>query len=460
MGPLGSGKTTASIQKILELMCQQRPNKQGERRSRWVAVRNSYPDLFSTTIRDWRAITDPLKIGTMTMGHPPEIKCDFDLPDGTRVLSEGIFHALDDDEDVRKLRGMQLTFAYLNEMKELPKSIFDMALGRVDRYPMQGASSWVGVFGDTNAWDQDHWLETIAEGKRKGGYADYEILVQPGGVVKRDGVWEINPDRENRVFIGPEYYRRQIEGKREDWVHVNLANNIGYAIDGKAVHPDYSDILHSAKEPLVPTANRACHVGLDFGLTPAAAFLQRQADGRWWVFDELPMEDGDAAMLAEELKARVAQWNAKVPGLTWVFRGDRSGDERAQSDSGTPFAVLRAHGVYALPASSNDPVLRRAALDRPLTRLIHGRPGILISPVCNVIRKGLSGAFHYKRVAIAGKESLYRDVPNKTFHSHICEALEYGLMDAGEHAVINPGLNDPMMKPAIRPRSSWSPLDV
>jgi hypothetical protein len=375
-------------------------------------------------------------------------------------LSEGIFLALDKDEDVRKLRGMQLTWAYFNEMKELPKSIFDMAQGRVDRYPTQGTSSWVGVFGDTNAWDQDHWLEKIAEGKRNGAYDDYEILVQPGGVIKNDGVWVVNPDRENKLFIGDEYYKRQIEGKREDWIHVNLANQIGYAIDGKAVHPDYSDLLHCAKEILLPAENRVCHAGLDFGLTPAAAFVQRQVDGRWIVFDELPMEDGDAAMLADELKARVAQWNSKVKGLSWVFRGDRSGDERAQSDSGTPFSVLRAHGVPALPSSTNDPVLRRAALDRPLTRLVNGRPGLLISPICNVIRKGLAGAFHYKRIAIAGKESLFRDIPNKTFHSHVCEVLEYALLDAGEHSVINPGGVGLVMQPAIRATAKWSPLDV
>ena len=460
MGPLGSGKTTTSIAKLLDLICKQKANKKGERKSRWAVIRNSYPDLTNTTIRDWRQIIEPLRIGTLTMGHPPENRLDFDLPDRTRVLAEVIFLALDKDQDVRKLRGLQLTGAWFNEFREIPKSIFDMALGRIDRYPTPGSSEWVGIFGDTNAWDSDHWLEAIAEGKRQGGYKDYAVFVQPGAIKFVDGQWIVNAERENRQFLGEEYYRRQIEGKRIDWLKVNLANEIGYSIDGRAVHPDYSDTIHTARENLVPAKARVCHVGIDFGLTPAAAFTQKQSDGCWHVFDEIALEDGDATMLADEIKARLAKWNTDVEGLTWVFRGDPSGDNRAQSDSSTAFQVMRMVGVSVLPCTTNDPVLRRAALDRPLSRMVHGKPGIAISPSCKVLRKGLSGAFHYKRVEISGKEETYRDVPSKNFYSHVCEALEYALMDAGEHAIVNSASGATMMKPSIVVPQNWSPLDI
>ena len=167
MGPLGSAKTTTSIQKIIDLVTQQKPGPRGDRRTRGVVVRNTYPDLMNTTIRDFKGIVEPLRLGPMTMGHPPEMRMDLDLPDGTRVLAEIIFVALDKDDDVRKLRGMQLTWAYVNEMKEVPKSIIDMLQARVDRYPAQGSSAWTGIFGDTNAWDSDHWIEKIAEGIRE-----------------------------------------------------------------------------------------------------------------------------------------------------------------------------------------------------------------------------------------------------------------------------------------------------
>ena len=52
MGPLGSGKTVESCQKLFKLMCQQEPNAQGIRPSRYIAVRYTYPDLTSTTIKE------------------------------------------------------------------------------------------------------------------------------------------------------------------------------------------------------------------------------------------------------------------------------------------------------------------------------------------------------------------------------------------------------------------------
>ncbi|MDG1950133.1 MAG: hypothetical protein P8J32_04975, partial [bacterium] len=60
MGPLGSGKTFAACQRILKQMCEQEPNAEGKRISRWLAVRNTYPDLMGTTVKDFIAIFEGL----------------------------------------------------------------------------------------------------------------------------------------------------------------------------------------------------------------------------------------------------------------------------------------------------------------------------------------------------------------------------------------------------------------
>ena len=62
MGPLGSGKTVQCILKLFDLMCEQEPVKDpnhkhyGVRLSRVIAARNTYSELFSTTIKDWLEI--------------------------------------------------------------------------------------------------------------------------------------------------------------------------------------------------------------------------------------------------------------------------------------------------------------------------------------------------------------------------------------------------------------------
>ena len=58
MGPLGSGKTYASLIKLMRWMQIQEPNPQGVRPTRFLAIRNTYPDLMGTTVKDFQAMFD------------------------------------------------------------------------------------------------------------------------------------------------------------------------------------------------------------------------------------------------------------------------------------------------------------------------------------------------------------------------------------------------------------------
>lgn len=487
-GPLGSGKTKAVVFKIIKLISEQRADVNGVRKSRIVAIRNTYPDLQTTTIREFKECVSPA-IGVFKNGHPPMFHFDFELPDGTRVEATVDFLALDRPEDIRKLRGTQYTFGWLNEIKELAKAVPDMVLGRIDRYPTPGWSTWVGIIADTNAWDEDHWLAELEEEKIQGNLPGYEFFNQPGAVMKvaedypgavksmNGTYWAVNMAAENLVVLRKGYYQRQIAGKKDDWIKVNLANEIGLALDGKPVHPEYQESTHRAKEILRPMLNIPIYVGMDFGLTPAAVFLQRIPTGRWHALDEIVFEDGDAEKLATAIKIKIAEMRGAfalskndVESLKFIFRGDPAGEAGSQArKSDTAFQVMRLSGVPALPASTNDPALRRNALDRPLNRMINGGPGILFSPKCKVLRKALAGAFQYRRVQIAGTER-YQDKPDKNFWSHVAEACEYGLMDAGEHSVSDATAlgvvkmpNHPVTPTArlvAQPGAAWSPFDV
>ena len=107
VGPLGSGKTTTTIQKLLKLAITAPVDRNGLRRSRWVAIRNTYPDLETTTIPDFREVfTDD--IGEFKHSNPPQYNADIPLADGTRAVFQFWFLALDKPDDVKKLRGFQL----------------------------------------------------------------------------------------------------------------------------------------------------------------------------------------------------------------------------------------------------------------------------------------------------------------------------------------------------------------
>lgn len=459
-GPLGAGKTIATAVKVFSYICNEKPDKNGVRASNWMVTRGTLPQLKSTTIRDWLSVV-PKGCGSFTFGPPPEHRLDFDLADGTRVESNVMFIALDSEKAAERIRGANLTGAWANEIKQQPKSVIDTLHSRTGRFRGFGWHNWTGILADTNAWDGDHWLEKMREMWDVGEMPDWEFFVQPPGVIKVKGKWEVNPDCEGIPSIRESYYQKQMQGKKEDWIRVNLANEIGLSFDGKPVHPDYAESTHVAQENLRPVPG-VVYVGLDFGLTPAAVFWQRQANKQWYGLEEIVIEDGDAKILAHEIKVRVAEMRALCSGeLVFVFRGDPSGDIRAQTDSNTAFSIMRANGVPALPCSTNDPEIRRAALDRPLTRVVNGQPGLLLSPKMKHLRKALAGGFHYARIKLLNDDSRYRDAPVKDMYSHIAEAAEYGLMDAGEHEVVNPQHQErsgfPMRPVAVQ--QQWSPFD-
>jgi hypothetical protein len=217
-----------------------------------------------------------------------------------------------------------------------------------------------------------------------------------------------------------------MSGKAPNYIRVYYCGQYGFVQEGKPVIPEYVDSIHC--QDVLPVSGVPIYVGIDFGLTPAAVFGQRLAMGRWIWFDELVTEDMGAVRFAEVLNAKMA---GEYDGFTWDIWGDPAGDQRAQTDEITPFQILRANGIDAKPAPSNDFVLRREAIAVPLSRLIDGKPGLLVSPKCVVTRKGLAGAYCYKRVAVVGEER-YQDMPNKNKYSHPVEAAGYLMLGAGE----------------------------
>lgn len=435
MGPLGSSKTNASCWKAFKVMCEQQPDRQGIRKTRLVAIRNTYSDLLSTTAKDWLEMFEPL--GTYVSGgrEPPCHTLDFMLPperEGgkpTRVQAEMVFLALDREEHVKKLRGLQLTAAMLSEIKELPFAVIQMVDLRIGRYP-QGeiGATWYGIFGDTNACDTDHWYYTMAEERRPEGWAFFR---QPGGLVRdsKGGPWRTNPRAENLQNLPPGYYAKGAQGKDEDWVLVNLGNEYGFVADGKPVYPDYRDSIMCREFELIK--DLGIHIGMDFGLTPAALFGQQTISGQWRYRHELVTTDTGILRFADELKLFIGRHYQGWP-IHGIY-GDPAGDQRQAGDvmERTAFQLLGSKDIVATPApGNNDFVLRSEAFAAPMKLLIDGEPGMLIHPDCKTTRKGLQGGYAYKRVKVVGEER-YRDLPDKNQYSHPCEAGQYLVLGAG-----------------------------
>src|SRR5690606_10227289 len=162
----------------------------------------------------------------------------------------------------------------------------------------------------------------------------YEFFSQPSG---------LSDQAENRENLPAGYYPRLLAGKTEDWIRVYVHGEYGFLRDGKPIYPEYSDAVHCAREELQPVPGLPIRVGLDFGLTPAAAIGQRLANGRWIFFGELVTDDMGIERFAQRLAPLLAQWQK----WEFIVHGDPAGEQRAQADERTRSGILRAHRIAA-----------------------------------------------------------------------------------------------------------------
>lgn len=436
-GPIGTGKSVTCCMEIIRRGREQAPFE-GVRRSRWAAIRNTYPELTSTTIKTW----EDWAPGAVTVyGAPITSVMSRDLPDGTKMEIEVLFLSVDRPQDVKKLKSLDLTGVWLNEGSELAKAVFDMATGRVGRFPgmAHGGSTWSGMILDTNSPDDDHWLYSLETSPPKG----YEFFAQPGALVKMpDGTYAPNPAAENvqNHQLGYDYWLRQIPGKDDQWIKVFILGQYGSVHDGKPVYAEWNDGLH-AKE-IYPVQGAKLTIGVDFGLTPAAVITQTDARGRLLVLDEVCGEDMGFRQFLEDalipyLIANYPAWWSKKDDMIQLI-GDPAGDQRAQSDEKSCFQEARAKGLRIRAAKSNAWLPRRGAVAWFLSKLASGQPMFLLDLACGVLRKGFNGGYKYRRIQVTGEER-YTEEPAKNKYSHPHDALQYAAMESGGIQAVQQG---------------------
>ena len=453
-GPVGSGKSACCCVEMFRRATQQKPDKDGIRYTKWAIVRNTNPQLRTTTIATWLQWFPENEWGKFRWSPPFTHhikKGDIDM--------EVIFLPMDTPEDVKKVLSLELTGAWVNEAREVPKTIVDAITSRVGRYPSPKngvGATWSGVILDTNAPDQDHWWPIMAGEAPVPDHIppeqalmlvkpdNWEFFNQPGGMLEVRGEnneltgFVDNPEAENVENLPPEYYSRMIRGKTKSWIDVYVLNRLGSLEEGKPVYAGFSEATHIAGEDFEAFPGVPLVIGIDFGLTPSAIICQRLPDGRWLFLRELVCQDMGAVRFAEELRVFLMTYFPEHDQDKMQIYGDPAGDFRAQTDERTPFDMLRAAGIRAIPAPSNDPVLRVEAVNSVLSRMVNGNPGVLVDrQACPVLTNGFLGGYHYRRLQISGER--YDDRPNKNKFSHVHDALQYAIIGAGEGRAITTG---------------------
>lgn len=446
MGPYGSGKTTMCLQKIVKKACQMPKWSNGRRKSRWIIIRNTSPELHSTTLKSWISWFGDL--GYIKPRQKPVLTYNHMFNDGNGIVEmELLFIALDREDDIRKLKSLEATGAYINELSEVPQAVLSHLKGRLNhRYPSRTFCNeyyWSGVFADTNPPDEDHWIYRDFDSKPVEGY---RIFKQPPGLIKDEfGDWKDNveadnainlahPSRDNVNVLVYDYYQKLATGQSEEFVKVYCLGQYGIVGLGKKVYPEYNDDLHS-KESVDAIQGDPIDLGWDGGLTPACVVTQLTDRGQLLVLKEYTADNMGMRTFAEQVVLpslkRDFPYNPKIGSSVMDPSGIKRDEIMAEFSA---MGELNSLGITTVGATTNDIEPRISSVRYFLNKMVDGKPCFLMSRKgCPILRKGFAKDYVFKRVAVSGDER-YKDKPDKNMSSHPHDALQYRCL---EHAADN-----------------------
>ena len=443
-GPIGSGKTTTCLMKTIRLAQRQAistrdttTNATGARvpvrKFRLCVVRDTYRQLWKTTLPSWfKRIPRTMGEFTGSENAPATHRVPFALADGSVCEFQVDFVAIGDNSAEDVLRGYEVTCFYLNEADLLAKEVYTYARGRTGRFPdmAEGGPTWHGVLMDCNAPELGSWLYEDYFERSEDDLAARGVALfrQPGGM---------EPGAENRANLPPGYYESQLTDQPDWYIQRMIHNRPGFSRAGKPVFPEFNDALHVAANDLAYLPGLPLLIGMDAGLNPAAAIGQRMPSGVWRILDEIVPPSGTgplrfAQALTQRLRERFSEARTILAYAdpSAAYGADKQGGERSWIEIVEAEAAIRV-----LAAPTNALVPRLEAVRLPLTRLIDGGSGFILSPRCLVLRRALNAGYRYRKKT--GTEDQHNtDSPEKNEFSHPADALQYLCSGGGEDAEI------------------------
>ena len=438
-----SAKTSGIIWQILIAAMSQHPAKDGVRYSRCLVVRNTYQMLKSTTIPSFKTMLGNLMSfrlgGFPLMGH-----ARFDLNDGTKVHLDIEFVAVDSEQAQNKLLGAEPTFAFVDEISEIPEHLIYAIDRRLGRFPAGrfGKASWVGMWCATNGPLKNHWLYDWYMGKKDKefeviskniGRPYMEIFKQPPALLEQpDGTWLPNATAENIENLpnGYGYYYSMLGAEREK-INAYVLGDFSDLRTGKVVFPEFNEERHVVPQFNVPHG-APLYLSFDFGRTPVCLVATMTAGGKLIIVDEIMGEDMSIdTLVVEHIKPVLRQ---KYPhNLVVGATGDPAGMVEAQSIDVSPYDILLKHGIPVESPGTNKLQPRLEAVKQYLTKLDRsGQPQLQITDNCKYLIRALK--YDYVFESVRGRNDVVKDTPTKSHEgwvSDLADATQYMCLYTG-----------------------------
>lgn len=237
VGPVGSGKTSGAAWELCYYLPKFLFDEHKIKQTRWVVVRNTYPELRDTTMRtvfDWFPWGKHEKQENIYWLRYPE-----------GFSAELMFRSCDNPNDIKKFKSLEITGYWIDESIEVAEEIKRMLKNRIGRYPRKCPVRF-GI-ETTNPPDVEHPT-----------YSEFAWDTLPPGPIAKtkplpnhEGFWQ--PPGENNSNLRPGYYEDLKTDYRDspDWISTYIEGKPGIIIQGKLVYNNFRRDMHQSQGSLI-----------------------------------------------------------------------------------------------------------------------------------------------------------------------------------------------------------------
>jgi len=445
VGAVGSGKTSGASVELFKYIPDHLWATYGIRNTRWVILRNTYPELRDTTQRtvfDWFPHGELRRQENI---YTLKWEIEEGRHKGVKLNVEAMFRSCDRPEEIGKFKSLEITGYWIDESIEVAEEVKRILKNRIGRFPRRCPERF-GI-ETTNPPDVEH--DT---------YSQFAWVTPPPGPVPSGqplkghvGFWQ--PPFENEANLPPNYYDRLREDYRDnpDWVEMYVEGKPGIIVKGRMVYTGFSKSIHVASEPLEWKGDVLFRGWDNSGNCPACVVGQIPEPHRFEVLREFWT---DREGIVDFTSRVVESCNSMYPGAYYVDWGDPAGStsySRREGGFTSNAALMRDVCKVDVRPSENNLTVRIDAVQQRINR--HG--GLVIDPVCVRLINGFVGGYAYPKVPGTDQYGV-RPMKNKWSHPH--DALQYVCVGVFRNMSFNDGPVDyipPPLSENIPSRDIW-----
>lgn len=266
-------------------------------------------------------------------------------------------------DEPNKLKSLNLGFAEIEEMSDIPEATFKMLLGRMRQ---KKRKSWKNfkyrIFGHTNPQSRRGWIYKNFHDTKK---PNYRLVMAPS----TENIYLPKDFCENlKSAYDENYYKRNVLGEFDEDNCPLVVPNFSEENIAKVNYLDWCDL----------------HISCDFNVDPMCWILAHIDNHKVYFFDEIVLENTTTTQTCEEFARKYPHHKGKI-----IINGDASGDNRTCVSEYTNYMLIRNFFAQKMKRNVefhlrqfNPPIKNRVAAFCSMIKSMDGQRKILIDPKC------------------------------------------------------------------------------